>query len=561
MDTRQSGNVGIVLLFSKTIPSRALEAGKALVSAFFLRAKIRVISDIDLVEGKGLAAVTKIFDRVGPLSSLYGHQSEVRRLGMIRLEFLPSVGGVSTTEGIPGLGWDIPGKLRVSWLEGYPELGFEEAQEELEISEGEIKEILRQPFPGKEGSLPILIKHGILKLLSRVTRRELPWGILTGIRPTKLIRALTDLGIPEQAQTSTLAKLYALRPDKIRLLKEVSSVQLSYLQEIEAYPEWVSLYIGIPFCPSRCSYCTFPGYALGRERVELKIYLESLKQEIRAVGEMMSADGLRGDTLYIGGGTPSILNSMELRELLEVCQSWLPLQSGLELTVEAGRPDTLSEEKLEVLAALGVTRLSINPQTMQENTLQRIGRAHGVTEISEMYKLARRLGDWVINMDLILGLPGEGLIEVRSTMEQLNSLRPDNLTVHVLALKRGAKEMELGYEHGEQSICEGMQELAGKKARSWGLRPYYLYRQKHMAGNLENIGYARPGTESRYNIAIMEERQSIIGMGAGAATKVVSRSDYTLENFQHPSDWRTYLKSWPVLHSRRIVKFNGIYPE
>lgn len=530
-----------ILIASTTFPLKALEAARALVLSFFPQASVaaRATScgddDLTLPE-TGFNDVIKV--------EMRGNAGQVLKEGSVREAGLlqgSSIGALWQPDFTLGSGTGS----KVS----------------SELTQHELHEILGQPRPGRETPVSIALKLVIFKLLSSVTGTELPWGILTGIRPTKLLHRLSDRGIPEDKKRRALETLYAVRADKIALLQGVAAIQAPYLEELRRHPRKVGIYVGIPFCPSRCTYCSFPGYALGKERTELKGYLESLQEELRAAGDLMAANGLEGDTLYFGGGTPSILTEPELEGLLAACRAWLPLQAGIELSFEAGRPDTLSEEKLRVLAELGVTRLSINPQTMQEATLRRIGRAHKAESVIEMFQTARRIAPWVINMDLIIGLPGEGQSEIRSTLNQLGKLRPDNLTVHALALKRGAKENERGYEHSDTLLVEQMQALAFATARSWGLRPYYLYRQKRMAGNSENIGYARPGMESRYNIAIMEERQSIIGLGAGASTKVVNPLDYTLVNIQHPSDWQAYRNRWPNLQAKRIIEFGRVYGE
>ncbi|KLU58730.1 oxygen-independent coproporphyrinogen-III oxidase-like protein HemZ [Peptococcaceae bacterium CEB3] len=428
-----------------------------------------------------------------------------------------------------------------------------------ELSLAELRDMLCQPRGGRETLVSMALKLVLLRLLSTVTGKELPWGILTGIRPTKLVHRLREQGVGEDGQMRVLRALYAVRTDKTELLQGIAAVQAPYLDRFRLHPERVGIYLGIPFCPSRCSYCSFPGYAVDQEGLWLEEYLRALSEEIEAAGQLMRALGLEGDALYFGGGTPGILTERQIAGLLTACRAHLPLGKELELSFEAGRPDTLSARKLELLAELGTTCLSINPQTMQDKTLRRVGRAHDVRSVAEAYRLAREIAPWVINMDIILGLPGEGLEEVRSTLDQLAELRPDHLTVHALALKRGARETEEGYTHAENSPVPQMQALARASARSWGLRPYYLYRQKRTAGNSENIGYARPGTESRYNIAIMEERQSIIGLGAGASTKVVNPADYSLLNLQHPSNWQVYMKAWPRLQEKRAREFAKIY--
>lgn len=269
----------------------------------------------------------------------------------------------------------------------------------------------------------------------------------------------------------------------------------------------------------------------------------------------MRETGRSASSIYLGGGTPTILSIPEITDLLQEIRGTIPLKEEIELTVEAGRPDTLSLEKLLALREQGVNRLSINPQTMHDETLKRIGRAHSVEDILRIYKRAREIPGWVINMDIILGLPGETPQNVQETLDQIGKLQPDNLTVHALAIKRGSKEYETGLVQSLAQDLETMQELALEKARSFGMQPYYLYRQKHIAGNLENIGFALPGAEGRYNIGIMEERQSVIGIGAGASSKVVNPLDYSLVNFLHPSNWQVYLKRWPEIHQKRENAF------
>ncbi|MDI6812057.1 MAG: coproporphyrinogen dehydrogenase HemZ [Desulfitobacteriaceae bacterium] len=530
------GFPGTIFLISETIESKVLEGSKALVSAFFPRALIKASPPAQAVFGgqreASLAQVWIRVERVAPAYFGLGEETVFEESSV----------------------W---GLFKAVWLES----GRQEAQE-CSLSRPEVERILSVPRPGS--LVGILTKHVLMRLLSLVTGAELPWGILTGIRPMKLAHRLMDMGLSPVSLENTLSVLYGIRLDKIKLLQDVAGVQQPYLQMLKKHPERVSLYIGIPFCPTRCSYCSFPAYVPGKGRQAISPYLEALKQEIRAVGELMRSLALEGDTLYLGGGTPTILSAAELRELFLYIRKILPLSSHLELTVEAGRPDTLSLEKLKTLAELGTNRLSINPQTMQEKTLKRIGRAHDPQSVVEMYRLARSMEDWVINMDLILGLPGEGLPEMESTLEQLAPLRPDNLTVHALALKRGARERELELELELEldsapvtaALAEQMQALAAQAARSWGMRPYYLYRQKRIAGNLENIGYALPDRESRYNIAIMEEQQSIIGLGAGAASKILSPTGEGLTNMQHPSDFQAYEEKWQLLHARRLARFS-----
>lgn len=439
-----------------------------------------------------------------------------------------------------------------------PELSTLSTREpSVTLNQEEVRTLISYDKIGKETDRKLLLKHGLFKLLSQITGHEPPWGILTGIRPSKILHRLDDSGTPQDLAERILQNQYSIREDKARLLREIVTIQQPYLKAIKEHPERVAVYVGIPFCPTRCSYCSFPAYSLQQGRAPLKAYLEGLHDEIRVAGEWMKEAGLCADSLYIGGGTPTILTTSEISELLQWIKKNIPLgvPQGVELTVEAGRPDTLTKEKLQALREQGVNRISINPQTMHERTLRRIGRSHTVEDILRVYELAREIPGWIINMDLILGLPGESVRDIQETLEQIGGLNPDNLTVHALAIKRGSKVHEAGLIENLGKELESMQEIVLSSVRSFGLSPYYLYRQKHIAGNLENIGFARSGTECRYNIGIMEERQSVIGLGAGASSKVVNPADYSLVNVQHPSSWQTYLERWKDIQSKRSDRF------
>lgn len=421
---------------------------------------------------------------------------------------------------------------------------------QVDLTTREIENILAQPVINRETQPKLLLKHGMFKLLSQICHTHLPWGILTGIRPGKIMHNLYDQGFSREERSAILKKQYALRPDKIELLQKIAAIQRPYLEDLRRNPQRIAVYISIPFCPTRCTYCSFPAYCLSKDRRELVSYLQVLDAEIRAAGRLMEKFALVPDSVYIGGGTPTILTPPEMNGLLSGIKKRFPWQECREFTVEAGRVDTLSQEMLEVLRDWRVSRLSINPQTMQEKTLARIGRAHSVAEVGRIYQLARKLSDWIINMDLILGLPGESLEDVRDTLIQTANLQPDNLTMHILALKRGSREFEMGFKHQEASEIEKMQELSVIMANSWGLQPYYLYRQKRMAGNLENIGYAKPGLECLYNISIIEERQTILGLGAGASTKIINRMNNKIVNIHHPVSWQHYIHKWQEGHDK-----------
>jgi oxygen-independent coproporphyrinogen III oxidase len=520
-----------IILTSHSLSRSELEAGLSLTRAFFPEARVWV----DEAFAKDSSAPAEL---IGRASRNFKDMEEFELIQM-EVEF-------------PTGSWRVLGYYHLCQMTA----GDEQNPIQIVLNQVKVQSILNYNQIGKETDKKLLLKHGLYTLLSKVTGHTPPWGILTGIRPSKILHRLNDLGTSEELMTKILRERYAIREDKVNLLQEIVGIQSPYLKEMTDHPERVAVYVGIPFCPTRCTYCSFPAYSLQRGREPLHSYLQELYEEIRVTGEWMKARGLTADSLYIGGGTPTILTTSEISDLLRWIRGSIPtLQgsqiSGVELTVEAGRPDTLSKEKLQALREQGVTRLSINPQTMHNRTLERIGRSHSVEEILEVYKLAREIPGWIINMDLILGLPGETAKAVEESLRQVAELNPDNLTVHSLAIKRGSKEHEAGLTQSLSKEIEIMQDIVLTTAQSIGMRPYYLYRQKHIAGNLENIGFARPGAECRYNIGIMEERQSVIGIGAGSSSKIVNPKDLSLVNLQHPSNWQTYMERWREIKEKR----------
>ncbi|HWQ88471.1 MAG TPA: coproporphyrinogen dehydrogenase HemZ [Desulfitobacteriaceae bacterium] len=545
-----------IILSSSSVPEEILKSGFDLVRAFFPDAVPGI--NIRLPENKLHSGQ----NRRNLIPGQYDHnKNDSGQTGKAEGELRAEV-QVDVPLGVRAP-WELKGPLEFTWtLPALPAEtansqvsyflpGYLPAYRQVNLSEQEIVSILAQTAGTKENRLKLLFKHGLLKLFSQVCRRRLPWGILSGIRPGKIVQNLYDRGLSRAERTAVLEKYYALRPDKAELLQKIAAVQRPLLEELRSDPRRIALYISIPFCPSRCSYCSFPADRLSKDRQELTVYLQALQAEIQAAGLLISKLGLVVGSVYIGGGTPTILTTEELFGLMRELKREVPWQECREFTVEAGRADTLSPGKLAVLGEQGVTRLSINPQTMQEATLRRIGRDHSVADVGRVYNIARSLASWIINMDLILGLPGESLADVRDTLEQLTGLQPDNLTVHMLALKKGSREYELGLRHREAALVEQMQELSRQAAASWGLEPYYLYRQKRLAGNLENIGYARPGLECLYNIAMIEERQHILGLGAGASSKIIDLAGGRLVNIHHAQSWQHYRHKWPDIHRQR----------
>ena len=372
--------------------------------------------------------------------------------------------------------------------------------------------------------------------------RSLPWGSLTGVRPVKLASGLLAGGYPEKAATDVLVARTGMSREKAEL---IVSVAIGERPLLEIPKESVSLYVGIPFCATRCLYCSFPAYAVEQVGHLIPSYLDALGKEIRFIGDWLSSRRMRLSTVYIGGGTPSALDAQGLSRLLETLARHLPLSDAREYTVEAGRPDTLNPEKLSLIRDAGATRISINPQSMQDHTLARIGRAHSAADVVNAFAQARVAGFSNINADLIAGLPGETRAEFQSTLGQIQALSPESLTVHTLAVKRASrlKEQLLGGMPGEPTDDEtvsGMLSDAAAYARQNGLEPYYLYRQKHILANLENVGYARPGAGCRYNVETMSEKQTILAAGAGAITKI-SHDGRQLERSYNVRELRQYV--------------------
>ncbi|HHV65843.1 MAG TPA: coproporphyrinogen dehydrogenase HemZ [Peptococcaceae bacterium] len=437
--------------------------------------------------------------------------------------------------------------FKVSWTENNKVIHQKIITSNLTLKEIEDESTL----PGKEPLFQILVKRALFIFLKEFIKIDNPWGILTGIRPGKLLLKMEERGLPVENQTKVLTNIYMVSEEKARILQSIVEVQKPYIKRYQTRPDLISIYLSIPFCPSRCFYCSFPSEQLSVSKKSLlSQYLHALVEEIRMTGQVMRDYGLKADNIYIGGGTPTILEVSDLEMLLRVIRDNINTEKDLEFTVEAGRPDTIDLDKLELLKKYGVNRLSINPQSMQEETLKKIGRNHLVSDILDSYSLARELADWVINMDLILGLPGESLAEVSDSLEKVLELKPDNITVHALALKRGSKAWEKNYEHNSRENWVGIENYLSKKIRAAGYRPYYLYRQKNIVGNLENIGYAFPGQECRYNVAIIEEQQNILGLGAGGSSKILQGNNGHV-NIYNPIGLNHYLKGFREVHIKR----------
>ena len=374
---------------------------------------------------------------------------------------------------------------------------------------------------GKEAEVKRHIDVKLYHLLEDETGNSLSWGILTGVRPTNNAMKKLDEGMDEKAFVSWFHEIYMVSKEKASLAWEIAGREKELLERLD-YDNGYSLYVGIPFCPTVCSYCSFSSGALADWESRVEDYLDALCKELKFIAQKSSLKKL--NTIYIGGGTPTTLTAGQLERLLCCIDENFSREHLLEYTVEAGRPDSITREKLEAIRRHGVTRISINPQSMQQKTLDAIGRRHSVEQIITAYGMARELGFDNINMDIIAGLPGEDLHDMEDTLRQIGRLMPDSLTVHSLAIKRAARmDMEdLKREDGKTNeVMSGMIRSAERLARQMGLAPYYLYRQKNIAGNFENVGYAKVDKAGIYNILIMEEKQTILAAGAGASTKVL----------------------------------------
>lgn len=383
-------------------------------------------------------------------------------------------------------------------------------------------------------------KQFLYTSLREETGISLPWGNLTGIRPTKIAMTMMEQGESEEEIAAFLKTFHFVSEEKTALSIDIAKREREILSTLH-YEDGYSLYVGIPFCPTTCLYCSFTSYAIGAWKKRVAQYLTALEREIDAVAELYRDKIL--DTVYIGGGTPSSLSAAELDRLLGKLRKAFDFSTVQEFTVEAGRADSITEDKLRVLSEHGVTRISVNPQTMKQETLQLIGRQHTVEQVVEAFHLARQVGFDNINMDIILGLPKEDAADVAHTIAAIKELAPDSLTVHSLAVKRASKLHQWIEENGVTAYnnTEEIMEIAARGAAEMDMVPYYLYRQKNMSGNFENVGYSKRDKYGIYNILINEEKQTIMALGAGSITKGVF-PDGRIERCENVKDVTQYIE-------------------
>lgn len=383
-----------------------------------------------------------------------------------------------------------------------------------------------------------LLQQTLYKALLPLLPAPPAWGALAGVRPTKIsTKHLLEGGTPAFA-VGLLEDTYFVTPERAKLAVDCSKETVKAIRSLA--PEELSLYIGIPFCPTRCAYCSFVSRGIGKKTELMEPYLLGLFREMEVTGKLLRASGKGIRTVYIGGGTPTTLSAKQLNRLMEEIHRCFDLSSCTEFTVEGGRPDTLDIEKLQVLRAAGADRMSINPQTMVDSVLRACGRAHRAEDIPRAYREAEKAGFSVINMDLIAGLPTDTPEGFQGSLDQVLALSPANITVHTLALKKGADLFDSRRPLPSQEAVAEMLRYAGSALADAGYIPYYLYRQKYMSGSFENVGWCRPGTASLYNIAMMEELHTILSLGGGGMTKV-NLPEGKLCRFHNPKFPEQYL--------------------
>lgn len=432
-----------------------------------------------------------------------------------------------------------------------------------EISFNEIREKNCQKINSfEDDALEWQLATLLYELLCKVTGKAQKWGLLTGVRPTRLVhRMISDNKTPVEIRNKFINE-YKVSEEKFRLVYQTAKVERPIIEDSK--PQDFSLYISIPFCPSRCNYCSFVSGSVEKFGAIIPSYVEHLAKEIEDAGEIVKKAGLRLRSVYFGGGTPTTLSYKELEFLMGKIRDNFDLSHICEYTVEAGRPDTITEEKLKTLKTMGADRISINPQTFNDEVLKIIGRRHTTDETLKAFEIARKIGFKTINMDLIAGLTGDNIASFENTLETAVNLKPENLTLHTLTVKRAANLSENSVEtfkNGETD-AEKMVSLSQAIFYNGGYIPYYLYRQKGTLSNLENVGYCLDGHEGYYNIYIMDEVHTIIALGAGAVTKLKAPNCEEIErvyNYKYPTEYLSGFENI-INRKREVLRFYEKYP-
>ena len=399
----------------------------------------------------------------------------------------------------------------------------------------------------------------VFGVLTEILSIRQKWGVLTGIRPVKLAMQLHDMGLSEEEIRKKLKEERLVSDEKLDLLLTTMEHELEI--RASSRPNSVSLYISIPFCPSRCSYCTFTSHSVEKAAKLIPQYVELLCGELKDIAVLIDEIGLHLETVYMGGGTPTVLTAKQLDRVLSTVNESFDMTGVRELTVEAGRPDTITAEKLAVLKKNGVGRISINPQTMDDEVLAAIGRKHTAEDVKNAFTLAKTFGFDSINMDLISGLPGDNMEKFRKTIAEVIAMNPDNITLHTLTVKHGANLAPMA-QSVFAATADAMNEYAYGEFAKAGYFPYYLYRQKGTVDNLENVGFCKPGKEGIYNIFIMDETHTVLSAGAGGVTKMKAPYDKKIErifNFKYPYE---YIERFELMNERKeqVRNFYEKYP-
>ena len=399
----------------------------------------------------------------------------------------------------------------------------------------------------------------VFGVLTEILSIRPKWGVLTGIRPVKLAMQLHDMGLSEEEIRKKLKEERLVSDEKLDLL--LTTIEHELEIRASSRPNSVSLYISIPFCPSRCSYCTFTSHSVEKAAKLIPQYVELLCGELKDIAVLIDEIGLHLETVYMGGGTPTVLTAKQLDRVLSTVNESFDMTGVRELTVEAGRPDTITAEKLAVLKKNGVGRISINPQTMDDEVLAAIGRKHTAEDVKNAFALAKTFGFDSINMDLISGLPGDNMEKFRKTIAEVIAMNPDNITLHTLTVKHGANLAPMA-QSVFAATADAMNEYAYGEFAKAGYFPYYLYRQKGTVDNLENVGFCKPGKEGIYNIFIMDETHTVLSAGAGGVTKMKAPYDKKIErifNFKYPYE---YIERFELMNERKeqVRNFYEKYP-
>lgn len=380
------------------------------------------------------------------------------------------------------------------------------------------KKTAELPLTAKENVIEHELCRLIYHILCKKTGITPPWGLMTGIRPVKKVTELIEKGLSKDEIQKKLTEHFELSQKKFNLAYETAVNQLPILESIDKSA--VSLYVSIPFCPTRCSYCSFVSHSMDSAIKLIPQYIDALCREIEILGKIVKETDTKIDTIYFGGGTPTSISADDIQKIMQTVENNFDIDKVREYSFEAGRPDTITEEKLRVIKSFGASRISVNPQTLNDDVLRVIGRKHSGKDAVKAFELARKIGFDNINTDLIAGLPTESAESFRNTLDRITELAPESITVHTLTVKRSADLFETGCKNMSNPASE-MVDYSIKKLMSLGYLPYYMYRQKNTVDNLENVGYAKKGYESQYNIFIMDETQTILGAGCAASTKLV----------------------------------------